>query len=786
MTHLISDISDFPAYYDAVDAFIHVVRPNWVDLSILKKKAVNPRQYSPDPCYFLSDSVIAFAEDIPQGDKDALVGGLQAMGGQYSSVMTKLVTHVIALSMENSKCRIIVDKKLKCKPVLPHWLSHCLFLGKYINEEPYILPEPPILDLDRDGTLKYLKEPHRKNAGWNNIKGANSLNVGPLQLSEPVSPSKTRKRLTVFRNHSVLLDSDLNVNEHLRDALTELIQQGGGRVVKRVEDADVLVASDRTGLNFHESVQSQKAIGSLSWLYHVINTNQWSDPFRKLLHYPPICRPGQLGGIRGFQEYKISVSNYTGEARVYLENLIKAAGGQFTKELAPDNTHLITAHEMSDKVDAAREWGINVVNHLWLEESYAGWTRKSVTDNKYNTFPEKTNLAEIIGQTPINRHCVEKALFPSREESPTQSGRLEPSQHKSNIVQSPSQTPVISKPKNTLNLVTPKVSNNKENMTPTSRGAKDRALNKLHLMAPDIALFNKESKRKGGVIYGGRKASDAERIKLDKPLVSRKRNSTDTDGDESPQSHENEDLQARQPTKRTKTSHTQARMRYMITSGDKFQWNEKKAKQLRKFGFDEVDDLSVTSSFDILISPRVLKTPKFLAAIAAGVPIVGPKWVDEVLKQKSHVDPTEWMLHDPLSEAEYNVDLEQVLSRAQGHKENGGLFKGMTIYATEHVEPRWEIFNDLIRRNGGKSALYKGRDIEPPEGASGGQGVEKLSPQGRLYLMTTSKDRRVWKKFRTMAEKNGYYPLLVAIEWCSRVCLEQNLDAWDASWEFRE
>jgi hypothetical protein len=39
----------------------------------------------------------------------------------------------------------------------------------------------------------------------------------------------------------------------------------------------------------------------------------------------------------------ITVSNYGGDARLYLENLIEATGAKFTKSMKAENTHLITA-----------------------------------------------------------------------------------------------------------------------------------------------------------------------------------------------------------------------------------------------------------------------------------------------------------------------------------------------------------------------------------------------------------------------------------------------------------
>ena len=788
VTHLIADTSDFPAYHDAIDAFIHVVRPEWVDMSIMKKKAMNPRQFRPDPCLFLSSLVIAIAEDIPQGDKDALVGGIIAMGGQYSSVLTKLVTHVIALSMENPQCRIIEDKRLRCKPVLPHWLDHCLLLGKHIQEDPYVLPDPAILDQDESGTLKYLKYPNRKNIGAENVQGASSFDAGTFDLPEPVSPSKNRRALRVFHNHCFLIDGALSISADLRGTLKDLIERGGGQVTERIREADAVIVGERKGMIFQEAVEQRKDIGSLSWLYNMINTNRWTDPLRKLLHYPPICKPGHGGGIRGFHKFKISVSNYTGEARIYLENLVKAAGGTFTKTLTQENTHLITAHKMSDKVEAAQGWGISVVNHLWLEESYAGWTIKPVTDKRYITFPEKTNLGEVVGQTPINREVIEKLIMPDHQ-SPTKTSKQEPLEPTSPNVQNPLETPNPSekgrkdKKKKHSTVQTP--NNDKENLTPGSRGAKDRALNKLHLMAPDIELFNKESKRKGGVVYGGRKVADAERISLQKPVQGRKRSSSGVADESATTQSESEGTEdAKRIAKRAKTSRKPFKCRFMVTGGDRFgfTWNQGKSERMRKLGAVEISDLTEKEKIDVLVATKISKTPKFLAGIAAGAQVVSPGWLRECLARKDLLDPTEWALKDQHSEKEHGARLHDILAKASTLSESGGMLHGLTIYCTEHISPDTATYQDLVMRNGGKCLLYKGRETKPPivekeEVNEASQGLAK-----ELVLITAPQDRKLWSKFKAMAKENGYKPMLVSTDWCVRVCLVQDPSVWDDRW----
>ena len=119
-THLISPTSDFPEYQMAIDSLVPVVRPSWVEACTSRGKLANPRPYSPDPRFFFSNITISCA-DIPEGDKEAIIGGVQATGGQYSGPLSKAVTHLVALTLENDKCETSIKKNLKCKIVLPHW-----------------------------------------------------------------------------------------------------------------------------------------------------------------------------------------------------------------------------------------------------------------------------------------------------------------------------------------------------------------------------------------------------------------------------------------------------------------------------------------------------------------------------------------------------------------------------------------------------------------------------------------------------------------------------------------
>jgi twin BRCT domain len=344
-----------------------------------------------------------------------------------------------------------------------------------------------------------------------------------------------------------MLASDLGIGSHLRGILEGLIVAAGGKLATQPQKTDMYICKHRDGEDYKLAARSGKEVGNLAWLYYMITNNAWTSPMRRLLHYP-IAREG----LPGFKDLRISLSNYSGEARVYLENLIVAAGAECTKTLKQDNTHLITAHVMSEKCAAAKDWGIHLINHLWLEESYAKWKMQSVTDSRYTHFPSRTNLGEVVGQTKIDRDALERNFF-SMDEDVDMEDAEDPAasvlQKKPN--KAPSLVPqssMIDSPKgeganrksvrySKSNGVTPKAGKDvrklgepakyrtprpsrfipadKENETPStasSRKSKDIAVANLHNIASDIALYEKERKRVGGVVYGGRRKNDEDRI----------------------------------------------------------------------------------------------------------------------------------------------------------------------------------------------------------------------------------------------------------------------------------
>ena len=103
---------------------------------------------------------------MPPGDKELIYAAAQAFGGGYLDNITKYTTHLIAMDISNEKSilasSIIHDDDdndsngdmPNIKIVLPHWIDHCITMGKKLNEDNYLLPDAKILHDESNDVLK--------------------------------------------------------------------------------------------------------------------------------------------------------------------------------------------------------------------------------------------------------------------------------------------------------------------------------------------------------------------------------------------------------------------------------------------------------------------------------------------------------------------------------------------------------------------------------------------------------------------------------------------------------
>lgn len=613
-----------------------------------------------------------------------------------------------------------------------------------------------------------------------------------------------------------MLAEDLLLGSRLRGILEDLIEGGGGTITTTVYKADIYICHFRDGKDYVTASRSGKDVGNLAWLYHLITHNEWTSPLRRLMHYPV-----PRGGIPGFDKFRITLSNYGGEARLYLENLVVAAGGEFTKSMKQDNTHLITARDASEKCEAAREWNINMINHLWMEESYAKCQVQSLTNPRYTHFPPRTNLGEIIGQTQFERTTLERLYFPEDpDESPAIPRQMRPvmktKDHNAALSKATEPQVVINQEsgyssdttrattkrrrsgeaatpsRGIPSAVTP-ISNRligigKENETPSStssRGAKDRALSRLHDMAPDVALYEKERKRGASGIWGGKRAAD----QVDRD-ISRKRTSLSADMDVTENSSDADE----QGNKKLKTGLPPTQMRLMVTSykkwvaalpkeeADKVRFFccpellialTSRQKKLRQLGILVTQD---PYNCTHLAAPAMVRTQKFLCALASGATIVSTEFIDTCLATGEIPPEHDFLLRDTPNENKFNLKLKDAVKRAK--QNDRCLLKDVAVCCTAQINNGPETFRAIVEANGGTFYVYKGRGGFVLKKDHEDDVVEASDEP--IYLLSGNKpdERVLWPKFEQMARDGGMEPRIVITEWLLDTAMRQEIQ-WD-------
>ncbi|KAI9686070.1 MAG: hypothetical protein M1822_004053 [Bathelium mastoideum] len=815
-THIISTTSDFPDYDKAVDSYIPVVKPLWIEDSLRKGKQSLTRGYSPDLKRFFSDIVLACG-DIPEGDKDAIIAGVLAMGGTYSEPMSKSVTHIVALTQDHRHCQTAINKNLACKMVLPHWFDDCLKLGKKIDERPYLLPEPEILNHTHSGPVYQ----HRENQDAY-IPSSKAISD---ELSDAVipqsSPSSNRKALNCFGGQHVMLSKDLDIGSRLRGIFEELIQSGDGFVTQDIKIADTYVGQYRDGPDYIYASHHGITVGNLLWLYHLITRNEWTSPMRRLLHYPV-----PRNGMDCFKGLKFSVSNYTGEARIYIQKLIEASGAECTGAMNQTHTHLITAHDSGAKCEAAKEWGIDVVNHLWLEESYASCQTLPLTNPRYSYFPKRTNLGEVVGQTGIDskvlkmkvwgraldgnpRKAKARSIPSSREPSPVKakmstasdvtmqgsgSTILGDDTHE-NSASSPLGAKQQRSRDRTRTPIANRIAPGKENETPSvtgGRGAKERAVNRLHLQSFDIADYEKETKRKGGVTHGRPRNSDVGNAKKEKEVHKSKKRSHDESEEDG--GSETDETVAPVPTKKQKKiQKSDVDHRLLLTGVPEYADDGKKYQHLKnrlqQMGILVTEDPTKAT---ILCAPKVMRTRNFVVALAFAPLVVGTSFLDHCLKHNSPPPTAPHALgNDRDTKEQFGFCISESVERAKVNK--GRMLRGWKIFCTEAVKGGFETYKDIVKYNGGQCLLWKGRQSltvtkqqlvqkAGEEGQSQDGGDEDEDDIAYLISGTSEKEIELWTKFRGWAEKNDLKPRIVSKDWLLISAMAQQIE-WKEEYE---
>lgn len=660
---------------------------------------------------------------LPENDVAAIFAGVASLGGQWRDQLAKDVTHVVSLAPSGKKYRTAMEHKGKLgfTVVLPHWFDDCFRLRRRITEMPYEFPDPPLMSIDSTTSLP----------GDSSDFPFALLNTE--EDFEKESPSQAR----CLDGQGVYIASDIDVRPQLLEAIKTRIQHAGGFIADNLDNGPkIYIGMYRSGTDYVKASKKGLTVGSLAWLYHILTSGRLESPLAHLLHYPVA-----KGAMPGMENAVITISNYTGAAREYLKRLVAACGAKFTPTMSPQNTHLIAAFAQGSKVERASAWNVELVNHYWLEDSYRQWEMKAVSDARYTHFAQAASYSSLVGDAKSGDYLDETVLkrwYASKDEPVVQGTarvllekRLQqgPGDEQENTPPSAQIPPSAKKTK------TPKAKSVKSAKADLSLADKEH---KNKRASPEAEDSSSKTKRARKV------RSPVREVELEEDIPDIDSHSDRTIGSDhaalnhKPTKRSKQDIKAKklqrqasahQPTSSpASTVNNAGQITVLLTGIDKA---DKRAAALRHLGARVAEDMPKSGGVTHCVANRIVRTPKFLAALSRGVIIVTEKWIDASVKAKTLVeDVSAYALRDSVTEKKYGFSLADSLAIA---RDDGPPFEGVTFHVTPSTEPEASTLSKVCQHAGAKISK-----VAEPKAGQFLNNVDNI-------LISCEKDRKLWE-----------------------------------------
>jgi len=165
------------------------------------------------------------------------------------------------------------------------------------------------------------------------------------------------------------------------NTLLDAVRDGGGLQVESVDEATHIIAdsnSDADAAQVVYPLRPSPARRTRAWLLECakLHTTVWPTRVLEWKGWRFLPRPRHaipMTAGEDVAQFVITLTGYTGIQRDVLKTLIRVTGAECTDALTKKNTHLLCNNPTSKKAVAAAQWGIRVVNHLWIMDSVLTW-----------------------------------------------------------------------------------------------------------------------------------------------------------------------------------------------------------------------------------------------------------------------------------------------------------------------------------------------------------------------------------------------------------------------------
>ncbi|KAJ1023086.1 hypothetical protein NDA16_003239 [Ustilago loliicola] len=730
-----------------------VVTPEWVRRCARLGVRLKEDRFSCRSAMIFSGLCVAASKsELSKADRELISSIVSSYGGQWREDHLFDVTVFLTTSVSSAKLNKIINtpgKQTIC--VAPQWISDSWRLQKLLPLDSYQFhlgqnKLPPCF-AGRTASGSPLTSPRRDRVAMSLTKDNKSAAIE----TSSEQPDGTNRDKVVFRGQSVLLARDVcRASEQQLRSLEHFIRTSGGTVrrapkdlngiAQAVRNSDFVVCRYREVQEFREAIRQNKQVANLTWLIWVVSNDILSDPREEPLHFPV---PRQ--GIPEFQNATITISNYRGATRQHITKMIKLMGATFSGTLTAQTSLCVAANLKSEKTDKAKEWKVPVVNHKYIVDSFLAWAPVERAKLRYIDFPEGIDYNLDVGKTRVTDESlgpwIDDAINNDEpEDMPTsdpvspsaeQYAAVEPSvaepslsakaparmtlasagsdeaeQHKAHAGStgleptSPPATPSLSAaPRHDGSSTTSASSDQPSSPSPSEDVIDNSVLGHRGTKRSRMSILQ-DSRRQptsdGAELDADRDASEkgsgdamTKKIKTATVMrVSKARNSSPTiHDDDRAMEATNDDAPLRVATSN-----------YKLKKADE--------NKLKSLGIEFVDNIELAN---VLVTPKVSRSPKMLYAIASGsIAIISPDWILACLKKRRLVslqpesnDPASlFSLIDKEGEKTYGIVLADVLERRKAEYTQG-IYAGHKFWLGRGVDESGS-FSILIEAAGGE------------------------------------------------------------------------------------
>lgn len=187
-----------------------------------------------------------------------------------------------------------------------------------------------------------------------------------------------------------------------------------------------------------------------------------------------------------------------------------------------------------------------------------------------------------------------------------------------------------------------------------------------------------------------------------------------------------------------------------------------------------------------LAAPVILRTPKFVNALAYAPVIASTDFISSCLQQDKLLDPADFPLVDKENEKRYSFSLSKAAGNAKKNKNK--LLHGYRIFCIEDIRGGFDAFKSIVEANGGECLLFRGRlalanHSRREESDDEESEIEDDDEPGRneVFLLSSAepKHARLWPRFRQVAGDIKKIPRIIRVDWLLDMAMSQDLRAVD-------